>query len=144
MENTDSDAKLLTNSSFAYSNSVIVGTDAGWWLPLTAGRRNSTPPLNYSSETEEDPSYRAWVSNLASTLINTGMTDPSIFPILKELWNYSCIYWTITGQVNPSSYNLTIDPEVLLADAHYLPIYHQDRVWIFEIILLMIRKSLRS
>jgi hypothetical protein len=116
------------------SDSVIVGTDAGWWLPLSAGRMNSTPPLNYSSESEADPSYRVWVSNLARFSIKIGLTDPDIFPILKEYGITHIYIGQLQGQVNPSSYNLTIDPEVLLGDKHYLPIYHQDRVWIFEII----------
>jgi hypothetical protein len=95
---------------------------------------NSTPPLNYSSEAEADPSYRVWVSNLASFSIKIGLTDPDIFPILKDYGITHIYIGQLQGQVNPSSYKLTIDPETLLGDAHYLPIYHQDRVWIFEII----------
>jgi len=35
---------------FAYGDSVIVGSDGGWWLPLLARRQTTLPPINYGSE----------------------------------------------------------------------------------------------
>ena len=36
------------------------------------------------------------------------------------------------GRVNNPDGSV-LDPETLLASPHYKPVYHQDRVWVFEI-----------
>ncbi len=48
--NTPPDARFLVNGFLAYNNSVVVGSDAGWWLPLYTRRANTIPPLLYAAE----------------------------------------------------------------------------------------------
>jgi len=42
--NTPQNSRFLVNSFLANSNSAVVGSDAGWWLPLLAHRPTSLPP----------------------------------------------------------------------------------------------------
>lgn len=45
-EHIPPEARFLTNYAFAYNNSSLIGTDAGWWLPLLAQRQNLILPLS--------------------------------------------------------------------------------------------------
>jgi len=49
-ENTPADSRFLVNGFLAYGDSVVVGSDAGWWLPYFTKRANSVPPILYSTE----------------------------------------------------------------------------------------------
>ena len=42
--NTPPDATFLVEGFRIYAGSTAVGSDAGWWLPLLAGRANTMPP----------------------------------------------------------------------------------------------------
>lgn len=48
--NTPPDARFLINGFLAYNDSVVVGSDAGWWLPLYTRRATTIPPLLYAAE----------------------------------------------------------------------------------------------
>jgi hypothetical protein len=61
-ENVPAEARFLVNSFFAYSGSAVVGSDAGWWLPLLAHRQTTLPPLSYGLEPEPWPGYRHYVT----------------------------------------------------------------------------------
>jgi hypothetical protein len=41
-ENLPPEARFLVNSFFAYGGDVVVGADAGWWLPLLADEQPSS------------------------------------------------------------------------------------------------------
>ena len=49
-ENTPPNARFLVNGFLAYGNSVVVGADAGWWLPYYTKRENTVPPILYTTE----------------------------------------------------------------------------------------------
>lgn len=56
--NTPPNAKFLVNSfSASGEGGVIVGSDAGWWIPLWTGRENSVPPINYMWERIEEADF---------------------------------------------------------------------------------------
>jgi hypothetical protein len=48
--NTPLAARFLVNGFLAYNNSVVVGSDGGWWLPFYTQRFSSVPPISYVSE----------------------------------------------------------------------------------------------
>lgn len=52
-ENTPRDAHFLVNSFPAYST-LVVGSDAGWWLPLYTKRVSTLPPVIYFAEQLEE------------------------------------------------------------------------------------------
>jgi len=131
-ENTSSDAGFLVNSSFAYAGSVIVGTDGGWWLPLLANRRTTLPPLPYSTEQGPRPDYREWINQLTEMIKTKGINDPKVLDELsKRGINYIYIGQQ-QGLVNSKAPLINL-AEVLM-NPNFIPIFHQDQVWIFEIL----------
>jgi len=132
-ENTPEDAQFLINSFFAYGGSVVVGSDGGWWLPLLAGRANTVPPLNYGTEQGPWPGYRAWVNDLPRQVQGASIDDPAMSALLRERGITHVYIGQQQGRVNYSGPDM-LDPEALLRSAHYRLVYHQDRVWVFEVV----------
>jgi hypothetical protein len=48
--NTSRDACFLVNGFLAFRNFMVVGSDAGWWLPFFTQRKNNVPPVLYARE----------------------------------------------------------------------------------------------
>jgi glycosyltransferase involved in cell wall biosynthesis len=130
-ENTPKDAQFLVNSFFAYNNYAIVGSDGGWWLPLLSARQTSLPPLPYATEQGYRPDYRQWINSLTELIQTNGITS---LLVLDELSRRDIDYVYIgqqQGAVNSS--RPLIQLEQLLSNPIFVPIYHQDRVWVFQI-----------
>ncbi|MBN1661680.1 MAG: hypothetical protein JXA93_25015 [Anaerolineae bacterium] len=83
-ENTPQEARFLANAFFAYGDSLIVGSDAGWWLPLLAGRQNTVPPLNYGAEAGPDPGYMMRVNEMTRHLYDVDLGDPATVRYLED------------------------------------------------------------
>ena len=120
-ENIPHDAKFLTNFFFAYGDSLIVGSDAGWWIPLLTGRKNTTPPINYASEGSLDPDYRFEINEFARKIQNSNPSEA--FSLLRE----NGITHVYIGQKGGD-----LPVEEFLQSCYYRVVYHQNRVWIFE------------
>lgn len=120
--NTPPDARFLANHFFAYEGHVIVGSDAGWWLPLLAGRANTVPPITYGHEAADDPSYIERVNGLAHFLEGHTLDDPAAVAELRR----QGITYVYIGQKGGS-----LSPEVMAASPAYRLLYHRDQVWVF-------------
>ena len=131
-DNTAEDARFLVNSRFAYGDSVVVGTDGGWWLPLLAGRANTMPPLMYALEQGPWPGYGDWVNELTQQTQEKGMDDPTTLEILRERQVTHVYVGQQQGRVNYTGPHV-LQPEELINSANYRLVYHQDRVWVFEV-----------
>ncbi|MFQ6100904.1 MAG: DUF6541 family protein [Anaerolineae bacterium] len=132
-ENTPEEARFLINSFFAYGGGVVVGSDGGWWLPLLAGRANTVPPLNYGTEQGPRPGYREWVNEPTRQIQEAGMDDPETLALLEERGITHVYIGQQQGRVNYSGPDV-LDPGALLDSVHYRLVYHQDRVWVFEVV----------
>ena len=130
-ENVPEDARFLVNSFFAYGETSIVGSDAGWWLPLLTGHATSLPPLTYTSESGPRPDYREWVNDLTAEIMAKGIDHPDVLESLQSR-NITHVY---IGQQQGTVNNPVplLIPKIMLASPHFTPIYHQDRVWIFKV-----------
>jgi hypothetical protein len=126
------DARFLVNAFFAYDNALAVGSDAGWWLPLLAGRQTTLPPMNYGSEQEPRPGYIQWVNGPARLAQSSGIGAPDTLALLKERGVTHVYIGQQQGRVGYDGPH-ALSPDQLLADPHFVPVYHQDRVWIFEV-----------
>lgn len=128
--NTPTDARFLVNAFSAYEGSSVVGSDAGWWLPLLAGRATTLPPLNYVSEEGPRPDYVRWVNGLTAALQGS-VLDEDALAALREHGVTHVYVGQRHGRVNDVGPDV-LDP-VLLADSPlFRAVYHQDRVWVFE------------
>jgi hypothetical protein len=129
--NLDDDVRFLVNSFFAYEGSAVVGSDGGWWLPLTASRATTLPPLTYASEDSSQPNFREWTNELVAEVEEKGIENPGVLKVLADRGVTHVYIGQRQGRVNTSKPLLSI--EQLLASPHYQLIYNKDRVWIFEI-----------
>jgi len=131
--NIPKSAGFLVNSFFAYGGTVVVGSDGGWWLPLLAGHNSNLPPITYGFENDPWPGYKDWIHSLTIAVLNKGIDDPQVLAMLAERKLQYIYVGQLQGSVNyPGPYPLA--PETLLASRHFKPVYHQDRVWIFEML----------
>lgn len=131
--NIRQDARFLVNSFFAYGDTVIVGSDGGWWIPLFANRKTTLPPLNYGVEQGLLPEYREWVNDMLTEIQQKGLDHPEVQHLLHARGITHIYIGQRQGSVNNSGVNV-LQPELLLASPRFYLRYHQDRVWIFEIV----------
>jgi hypothetical protein len=132
-ENTPHDARFLVNSFFAYGDSLIVGSDGGWWLPLLAKRQTTLPPITYGSEQGPRTDYISWINLLTREIQNKGITHSDILALLRERSVNYVYIGQREGRVNYNGPNI-LDPGKLLLEPSFRLVYHQDRVWIFEVV----------
>lgn len=132
-ENTPADARFLVNSFFAYGDALVVGSDGGWWLPLLAERANTVPPLNYGAEQGPWPGYRLWVNELTGQIQDRGACDPETVEMLRARGITHVYIGQQQGRVNYSGPHVLVAQD-LLSSSYYRPIYHQDQVWVFELV----------
>jgi hypothetical protein len=130
-ENTTPESIFLVNTMFAYGDSLVVGTDGGWWLPLIAERKTILPPLVYGTEKGPRGDYISWVNSLPHVINDKGICSPDLQPILKERGVTHVYIGQQQGRVN--SPNSSFTPDELLNCGYYQKIYHQDRVWVFAV-----------
>jgi hypothetical protein len=131
-EHIGPDSSFLVNSFFAYGGSVIVGSDGGWWIPLLAGRETTLPPLTYVSEQGPFPDYLTWTNTLTAEINHKGIDHPDVLDLLEDR-DVSHVYiGQRQGSVNSPGQN--IHPDQLISSPNFKPVYHQDHIWVFEIV----------
>jgi len=131
--NVPARAIFLVNSFPAYGNSSVVGSDAGWWLPLLAGRRSTLPPLPYVSEKAVDPNYRAWVNDFHATVWKTTLDSAAGAAWLRANHITHIYIGEKAGTVGNTT-GIALSAQALEASPFYRPIYHADQVWVFEVL----------
>jgi hypothetical protein len=131
-QNVPLGGRFLVNSFFAYGGGVIVGSDGGWWLPLLSGRQTTLPPINYASERGPRPDYREWINALPSAIQTQGVASAAVLGMLRDRGINYVYIGQQQGRVNYDGPDV-LKPEQLLASPAFRAVYHQDRVWVFEI-----------
>jgi hypothetical protein len=131
-QNLPADSKLLVNSFFAFNDTAIVGSDGGWWLPILANRQTNLPPLAYITEKSARQDYASWTNSLTESIENKGINHPDIIQELRLRGIQYLYIGQKQGGVNSTS--RLLQPETLLTNPQYQPVYHQDRVWVFKLI----------
>jgi hypothetical protein len=133
-ENTPPDAVFVVNGFLIYDGYLAAGSDAGWWIPLLAGRQNTMPP-QYAlfNETESIPGYGRAVVDLVATLEE----DPPTTRVgLRALCNFGVTHVYIgqgQGRIAMEVLDPYLDPAELADSDDFELQYHQDRVWIFSL-----------
>ena len=129
-DNLPADAKLLVNSFFAYGDTAVVGSDGGWWIPLTTARLTTQPPLTYVSEAGPSDDFVDNTNDLIALIQSRGLNDPLV---IDELGSRGITHIYIGQQRGSVNGSPLIDISALRADPNYKLIYQEDRVLIFEI-----------
>jgi hypothetical protein len=131
--NTPADARFLVNSFMAYDGTLAVGSDAGWWLPALAGRATDLPPINYAFELSDRPGYRQWINALPGAILSQGIADKSVMDLVGDR-GFTYVY---IGQQRGRVNNLgspVLEAGTLITTPGFRLVYHQDRVFIFQIV----------
>lgn len=131
-EHTPADSSFLVNSFIAYSNTLVVGSDAGWWLPILAERRTSLPPITYGFEEGSGTTNLIEINTLNWEIQNKGITNPDIISLLEERGIKYIYIGQRQGAVNYEGPKI-LDPQIINNDPSFKAIFHQDRVWIIKI-----------
>jgi len=125
-EHTSSDAKFLVNGFFSFGGNLLVGSDAGWWIPYLAHRRNTVPPASYTLERRQDPAYPAKLKAFYRTLMTHPLDSPEALQLLAAEGVTHVYIGAVGGEL--------LDPRELVRSSHYRIVYQQGGVWIFEVV----------
>lgn len=123
-ENTPPQARFLVNSEPAYGGSTVVGTDAGWWLPLLARRQSTVPPLIAGSERPEEDGYIQQARRLAEIVRKNSLEDKTTLQALRAA-GVTHVYIGAKGG--------HLKAEDLIRLPFYRALYQKDGVWVFAI-----------
>jgi hypothetical protein len=129
---TSPEARFLVKGAVIHEGRSVVGVDAGWWIPLLAGRENTLPP-QYALLTEKPISlgYSQGVVNLVKTLEQYPLTSPSGIKTLTD-WGITHVY---IGQRQGLSSGWMDQLKSLPEEPTPAPfqlVYRQDRTAIFS------------
>jgi hypothetical protein len=130
-ENLPAEAYFLINGFLTPDEISVVGSDAGWWLPLYSGRSATILPATYQTEENYRADYRVFIRILAKEIRDYGFAHPDVTQTLVERGVTHLFIGQKQGKVNSPS--LVFDPFPLIESFHFKEIYHQNRVWIFEV-----------
>jgi hypothetical protein len=141
--NTPSDALILVNGFPAYGGTLVAGTDAGWWIPLLAGRQTTLPPLTYGSERGPSPDYGLQIGRFYQALRGRTLSDGR--PIQVDITNEAAIellrragvtHVYSGASVSPGPQHADrIDTTVLRASPAFRLVYEQGGVEIYQMVI---------
>jgi hypothetical protein len=131
-DNLAKNQRILVNSFFSFGDTLVAGSDAGWWLPLLAKQQTTLPPLNYGMEQGPFPGYRQWINELTAEIQARGIDDPQVLEMLAERGITHVYIGQQQGMVNNP--DPLIKAESLLTSPHYKQVFNLDQVRVFEII----------
>ena len=126
-------AKFLVEGFRIYSGRTAVGADAGWWIPLLAHRQNTMPP-QYALFNEQPmtPGYNKTVVDWIAFLEEVPLSSPDVLPRLCAAKITHVYVGQGQGNVGAGAVQL-FDPQTLQDSPFLEPIYHENRVWVFDV-----------
>ena len=132
-QNTPTDARFLVEGYSIWGGTSAVGADAGWWLPLLAGRANTMPP-QYAllNERPEQGDYSKRVVGIVNEVAANRVADPQVLQILCAEGVTHVYVGQLQGQVGFGAGQL-FSPQELAASDAFRELYHQDRVYVFAL-----------
>ena len=130
-ENTPADARFLVEGFRIYNGRSAVGSDAGWWLPLLAGRANTMPP-QYAllNERPNDPDYAREVVELVARLEVISPASPEGMRLLCDE-GITHVYIGQGQGLIGSGVQQLFAPEDLASQSAFDRVYHEDRVHVY-------------
>jgi hypothetical protein len=131
-QNTPVDSRFLVEGFRLYGYTAV-GADAGWWLPLLAGRENTMPPqYALMNEAPQSQDYSRQVVQLVGQIEETGITSTESLDLLCR-WGISHVYiGQGQGKVSIESPQL-FRPADFENNPQFRPVYRQDRVRIYAV-----------
>jgi hypothetical protein len=131
-EHTSPQDRFMVNSVFGFGNSVVVGMDAGGWLPLTAGRKTNLPPLLYVTEKGPVPDFETRIRQPVDEISGRARGNADLAAALTRQGFTHIYVGQSTGNLQIGSFSA--DPAQLGTNPWFQPIYHRDRVWVLRVV----------
>ena len=133
-ENTAPDAIFHINGFFAFANSVVAGSDAGWWLWLTANREATAPPMIYGHESGLDSTYRDTVNARYRHLLKAYEENVDALATAMRQENVDYVYiGAQQGRIDSYPLRLRLDPTPFRQSPAFETVYSDDLTWIFKV-----------
>jgi hypothetical protein len=132
--NTPREALFLVNGALIYDGSSVVGTDAGWWIPLLARRANTMPP-QYAllAEREKEAGYNQRMVDLVGVLSETSLpTETGLRMVCAEGVSHVYVGQWEGREIYPRPEPL-FTAEQMLDDPRFEVRYHHGSVWVFRL-----------
>jgi hypothetical protein len=124
---TPADARFLVDMFPAYNDSLFVGSDGGWWIPLLTGRQTTLPPITYVSERADPIDYREQIDTFAWALRHHPLPSDEGIALLRA----AGIGYVYSGAHDDPQ--RTIDRAALRQHPAFRVVYDQDDVVIFAL-----------
>jgi len=130
-ENTPLEARFLVEGFRIYDGRSAVGSDAGWWIPLLAGRANTMPP-QYAllNERPIDADYTRKVVELVAGLEANSPASPEGMRLLCEQGITHVYIGQRQGTVGFAAPQL-FAPDDFAPQPAFDLVYREDRVYVF-------------
>lgn len=129
---TPANAAFLVEG-FIYHNTSAIGSDAGWWIPLLANRKNTMPPQYALLNERPTPlNYTREVMNLITLLKAAPLASPAV---TQELCRRGITHIYIgqgNGYIGTDADQLFSASEAQQSSTYEL-VYRRDRVAIFAL-----------
>jgi len=133
-ENTSPDAIFHINGFFAFANSVVAGSDGGWWLWLTANREATATPMVYGHESGLDPTYREVVNARYRHLLKAYQENIDALAVAMREEKVDYVYiGAQQGRIDSYPLRLRLDPTHFRESAAFETVYSDDLTWIFKV-----------
>jgi hypothetical protein len=120
---TPSDALFMVNTyHWSFNDEYLIGSDAGYWLPLLAGRQTVTLPMIYTLERTTQPDLAERL--VALDRLNGQLTTPEALAALRQ----AGVTHVFVGERGGK-----IDLQALLASPDYELLYQQNGAAVFRL-----------
>jgi hypothetical protein len=131
--NTSPEAVFWSNRILAYSDSTLVGTDAGWWIPYLTERKNLLHPMLYATEQTTPPDFKIRIRELYQQIKQHEQNSVQFRDMLKNVGVTHIYIGQRRGKAGGEGNSSLLDPHVFKHSPYYETVYQQDHVWIFAI-----------
>ena len=127
-------ALFLVEGFSIYNGTSIVGSDAGWWIPLLTTRKNTMPP-QYAllNEKPDPPEYSSQVTNIVNILESNSIRTEAAVQTLCEA-GISHIYIGQTQGTTGTGAKQLFSVNDFRNNPDFDLVYSQDRVRIYSLL----------
>jgi len=123
-EELPADAKFMVNLyRFPFSDILMIGSDAGYWIPLLTDRQTVVPPMAFTIERVSDPEFPDDLRKLEG--LNGQLTTEEGQKLLADE-KITHVYIGARGT--------PINPEELLKSPYFRVVYEEGPIYIFEVL----------
>jgi hypothetical protein len=132
-EHIPMEARFLVEGFRIYEGLSAVGADAGWWIPLLAGRANTMPP-QYAllNEAPLQPDYTQRIVDLVAHLERISPSSPEGRRLLCEQGITHVYIGQGQGKTGAGAVQL-FSPEKFASSRAFDLVYREDRVYILAL-----------